>query len=187
MDIPQMTLVAWLVVGAIAGFLASEIMGAREGLVMMVVLGIVGAIVGGWIAADVLKIANVTGINLTSIVVAVVGAVIVIFVVGQPGRPPQRSFRLGPLIRARSAHTSLSKPSSRIGPRTGPILLFPKRTASSSTVPARDRSLASGNSNESSTLASRKGVALDIRLMPGCGAHRPRRWRRPSMPSSARS
>jgi len=42
MDIPNMTLLAWLVVGAIAGFLASEIMGTREGLVMMVVLGIVG-------------------------------------------------------------------------------------------------------------------------------------------------
>jgi len=78
MDIPQMTLVAWLVVGAIAGFLASEIMGTREGLVLMVVLGIVGAIVGGWVAADLFKIADVTGINLTSIVVAVVGAVIVI-------------------------------------------------------------------------------------------------------------
>jgi uncharacterized membrane protein YeaQ/YmgE (transglycosylase-associated protein family) len=75
-----MTLVAWLVVGAVAGFLASEIMGTREGLVMMVVLGIVGAIVGGWVAADLLKIANVTGINLTSIVVASVGALIVIVI-----------------------------------------------------------------------------------------------------------
>jgi uncharacterized membrane protein YeaQ/YmgE (transglycosylase-associated protein family) len=80
MDIPQMTLVAWLVVGAVAGFIASEIMGTREGLVMMVVLGIVGAIVGGWVAADLLKIANVTGINLTSIVVASIGALIVIVV-----------------------------------------------------------------------------------------------------------
>ncbi len=80
MDIPQMTLVAWVVVGAIAGFLASEIMGTREGLLMMVVLGIVGAVVGGWIAHDVFKVANVTGINLTSIVVAVVGSLIVIAV-----------------------------------------------------------------------------------------------------------
>jgi uncharacterized membrane protein YeaQ/YmgE (transglycosylase-associated protein family) len=76
-----MTLVAWIVVGAIAGFLASEIMGTREGLVLMVVLGIVGAVVGGWVCADLLKIANVTGINLTSIIVAVVGALIVIVVV----------------------------------------------------------------------------------------------------------
>jgi uncharacterized membrane protein YeaQ/YmgE (transglycosylase-associated protein family) len=80
MDIPQMTLLAWVVVGAVAGFLASEIMGTREGLVLMVVLGIVGAIVGGWIASDIFKIADVTGINLTSIVVASIGAIVVIAV-----------------------------------------------------------------------------------------------------------
>jgi uncharacterized membrane protein YeaQ/YmgE (transglycosylase-associated protein family) len=85
MDIPQMTLVTWIVVGAIAGFLASAITGSGEGLIMMVVLGIVGAVVGGWIAGDVLKIADVTGINVTSIAVAVVGALIVIFVVGSFG------------------------------------------------------------------------------------------------------
>ena len=91
MDIPNMTLLAWLVVGAIAGFVASLISGSREGLVMMVVLGIVGAIVGGWIAADVLKVADVTGVNATSIVVAVIGALIVIFVVGSLGGR-RRSF-----------------------------------------------------------------------------------------------
>jgi uncharacterized membrane protein YeaQ/YmgE (transglycosylase-associated protein family) len=92
MDIPNMTLVSWVVVGAIAGFVASLIMGAREGLVMMVVLGIVGALVGGWIASDVLKIANVTGINATSVIVAVVGAVIVIFAVGLVGGRRQTRF-----------------------------------------------------------------------------------------------
>ncbi|MGD0861128.1 MAG: GlsB/YeaQ/YmgE family stress response membrane protein [Candidatus Limnocylindrales bacterium] len=91
MDIPNMTLLTWLVVGVIAGFLASLISGSRESLIMMVVLGIVGAIVGGWIAADVLKIANVTGVNTTSIIVAVVGALIVIFVVGSLGGR-RRSF-----------------------------------------------------------------------------------------------
>lgn len=91
MDIPQMTLVAWVVVGAVAGFLASEIMGTREGLILMVVLGIVGAIVGGWIASDVFKVANVTGINLTSILVALGGAVVVIFVWQQMGGR-RRSF-----------------------------------------------------------------------------------------------
>jgi uncharacterized membrane protein YeaQ/YmgE (transglycosylase-associated protein family) len=75
-----MTLVAWIVVGAIAGFLASEVMNTREGLILMVVLGIVGAVVGGWIATDLLKISGVTGINLTSIVVASIGAIIVIAV-----------------------------------------------------------------------------------------------------------
>ena len=82
LDIPQMTLLTWIVVGAIAGFLANAITGTRDGLVLMVVLGIVGAVVGGWVAGPkLLNIASVTGINLTSIVVAVVGALIVIFVV----------------------------------------------------------------------------------------------------------
>jgi uncharacterized membrane protein YeaQ/YmgE (transglycosylase-associated protein family) len=80
-----MTLLSWLVVGAIAGFLASILTGSREGLVMMVVLGIVGAVVGGWVATDLLHIANVTGVNTTSVIVAVVGALIVIFVVGSLG------------------------------------------------------------------------------------------------------
>jgi len=44
-DIPQMTIVTWIVVGAIAGFVASVIAGSREGLLMMVLLGIVGAVV----------------------------------------------------------------------------------------------------------------------------------------------
>jgi uncharacterized membrane protein YeaQ/YmgE (transglycosylase-associated protein family) len=82
LDIPQMTLLTWIVVGAIAGFLANAITGTRDGLVLMIVLGIVGAVVGGWVAGPkLLNIASVTGINLTSIVVAVVGALIVIFVV----------------------------------------------------------------------------------------------------------
>jgi uncharacterized membrane protein YeaQ/YmgE (transglycosylase-associated protein family) len=84
-DIPQMTLITWIVVGAIAGFLANAIAGTREGLILMIVLGIVGAVVGGWVAGSLLKIANVTGLNVESIIVAVVGALIVIFVVDSFG------------------------------------------------------------------------------------------------------
>jgi uncharacterized membrane protein YeaQ/YmgE (transglycosylase-associated protein family) len=86
MEIPQMTLITWIAVGAIAGFVASYLMGAREGLIMMIILGVVGAIVGGWVAGSWLKIANVTGFNLTSIVVAVVGALIVIILAGSMSR-----------------------------------------------------------------------------------------------------
>jgi uncharacterized membrane protein YeaQ/YmgE (transglycosylase-associated protein family) len=88
-----MTIVTWIIVGAIAGFIASVIAGSREGLLMMVVLGIVGAVVGGWIADQVLKIPglNVTGVNATSIIVAVAGALIVIFVVDSFGSR-RRSF-----------------------------------------------------------------------------------------------
>jgi uncharacterized membrane protein YeaQ/YmgE (transglycosylase-associated protein family) len=75
-----MGFIAWIVVGAIAGFLANQVMGSRQGLLMMVVLGIVGGLVGGFVAASVLKIGSVNGINLESILVATLGAIAVIFV-----------------------------------------------------------------------------------------------------------
>lgn len=92
LDIPNMTLLSWLVVGAIAGFLASFLIGARESLVAMIVLGIVGAVVGGWVASDMLHIADVTGINSTSVAVATIGAIIVIVLVRSLG---QRGHRYG--------------------------------------------------------------------------------------------
>jgi uncharacterized membrane protein YeaQ/YmgE (transglycosylase-associated protein family) len=92
LEIPQMTLLTWVAVGAIAGFLASLISGSREGLIMMVVLGIVGAIVGEWIAIDLLKIPGVSGVNTQSIIVAVAGALVVVFVVGSLGGGRRRSF-----------------------------------------------------------------------------------------------
>lgn len=76
-----MGFIAWIVVGAIAGFLANMVMGSREGLVMMVVLGIVGALVGGFIATTVFNRGSVDGINLESIVIATLGAIVVVFVV----------------------------------------------------------------------------------------------------------
>ncbi|MEO8469369.1 MAG: GlsB/YeaQ/YmgE family stress response membrane protein [Chloroflexota bacterium] len=80
-----MGFIAWIVVGAIAGFLANQVMGSREGLVMMVVLGIVGGIVGGFIATSVLKVGTVDGINIESILIATLGAILVIFVVRAMG------------------------------------------------------------------------------------------------------
>jgi uncharacterized membrane protein YeaQ/YmgE (transglycosylase-associated protein family) len=73
-------IIAWIVLGAIAGFITNLIMGGREGVIATIILGIVGAIVGGWLAGTVLKVADVTGINIESIVVAVVGAIIVVAV-----------------------------------------------------------------------------------------------------------
>lgn len=77
-----MGFIAWIIVGAIAGFLASKVMGTNEGLLMMVVLGIVGALVGGFIASSVLKIGSVDGIDIESIFIATLGAIGVIFVTG---------------------------------------------------------------------------------------------------------
>lgn len=77
-----MGFLSWIVVGAIAGFLANMIMGSRGGLVMMVVLGIVGGLVGGFIATSVLKMGSVNGINVESIVIATLGAILVVVVMG---------------------------------------------------------------------------------------------------------
>ena len=76
-----MGFLAWIVVGAIAGFLANQVMGSREGLLLMVVLGIVGGLVGGYVATTVLKVGSVNGINLESIVIATLGAIAVVFLV----------------------------------------------------------------------------------------------------------
>lgn len=75
-----MGFIAWIVVGAIAGFLANQVMGSREGLLLMVVLGIVGGLVGGFVATSVLKMGSVNGINVESILIATLGAIAVIFV-----------------------------------------------------------------------------------------------------------
>ena len=75
-----MGIIAWIVLGAIAGFITNLIMGGKEGVIATIILGIVGAVVGGFLAGTVLKVADVTGINITSIVVAVIGAIIVVAV-----------------------------------------------------------------------------------------------------------
>jgi uncharacterized membrane protein YeaQ/YmgE (transglycosylase-associated protein family) len=75
-----MGLLAWVVVGAIAGFLANHLVGSREGLLRTIVLGIVGGVIGGFVATNVLRIGSVDGINLESIVIATLGAVAVLMV-----------------------------------------------------------------------------------------------------------
>ena len=75
-----MGIIAWIVVGAIAGYLATLITGNREGIVMTVILGIVGAVGGGWLAGVFLNLKDPTGINVETIVVSVIGAIVVVFV-----------------------------------------------------------------------------------------------------------
>jgi uncharacterized membrane protein YeaQ/YmgE (transglycosylase-associated protein family) len=75
-----MSILAWLVVGLISGFLASKVINKTgEGLVIDLVLGIVGAIVGGFIF-NFFGAAGATGINLYSILVAFIGAVVVLLI-----------------------------------------------------------------------------------------------------------
>jgi uncharacterized membrane protein YeaQ/YmgE (transglycosylase-associated protein family) len=74
-----MGLIAWIVVGAIAGFLANLVMGGSEGLLKMLILGVIGALVGGFVAMS-LKLGSVDGINVESIAIATIGAIAVVFV-----------------------------------------------------------------------------------------------------------
>jgi uncharacterized membrane protein YeaQ/YmgE (transglycosylase-associated protein family) len=75
-----MGIIAWIILGAIAGWITNMIMGGGEGVLLTIILGIVGALVGGYLAGSVLGIADVTGLNIESIIVAVVGAIIVVLV-----------------------------------------------------------------------------------------------------------
>jgi uncharacterized membrane protein YeaQ/YmgE (transglycosylase-associated protein family) len=75
-----MSIVAWIILGLISGFIASKIVNKRgEGILLDVVLGIVGALVGGWIFS-VIGHSGVTGVNLYSIFVSILGAVLVLVV-----------------------------------------------------------------------------------------------------------
>lgn len=75
-----MSILAWIVLGLIAGFIASKIVnGTGEGLILDLVLGIVGAVVGGFVFNQ-FGAAGVTGFNIYSTLVAVVGAVIVLVI-----------------------------------------------------------------------------------------------------------
>lgn len=75
-----MGLLATIVVGLIAGLLASWIMKAKTGVFVDLLLGVAGAILGGWISSLLTDTNLVTGFNLTSILVALAGAIVVIFI-----------------------------------------------------------------------------------------------------------
>ncbi len=75
-----MSILAWLILGLIAGFVGSKIVNrSGEGLVLDIVLGVVGALVGGFLF-NMFGAAGVTGLNIYSLVVAVVGAIVVLVV-----------------------------------------------------------------------------------------------------------
>ncbi len=75
-----MSIIAWIVLGLIAGFIGSKLVNRRgEGLFLDIILGIVGAVVGGWVFS-LFGGGGVSGLNLHSLLVAVVGAVLVLVV-----------------------------------------------------------------------------------------------------------
>ena len=75
-----MSILAWIVLGLVAGFIGSKIVNkSGEGFILDIVLGIVGSVVGGWLFST-FGASGVTGLNLYSLVVAVIGAVVVLVV-----------------------------------------------------------------------------------------------------------
>ncbi len=78
-----MGILTWIIIGAIAGWLASLIIKGGFGLIGNIVIGIIGAFIGGWLSTAILNLPyGVTGFNLTSVLVATGGAVVVLFVLG---------------------------------------------------------------------------------------------------------
>ena len=75
-----MSIIAWLVLGLIAGFIASRIVNKTgAGIILDIVLGIVGALVGGFLFS-LFGTEGVTGFNLYSLLVAVIGAIVVLLI-----------------------------------------------------------------------------------------------------------
>lgn len=74
-----MSILAWIVLGLVAGWLAGMLMrGGGYGLVGDLVLGVLGAIVGGWLTGVLLGVDLMTGFNVQSLIVAVLGAIVLI-------------------------------------------------------------------------------------------------------------
>jgi uncharacterized membrane protein YeaQ/YmgE (transglycosylase-associated protein family) len=80
-----MGLLSWIIVGLIAGWLAGRVMkGGGFGLIGDIVVGVIGGLLGGFIASYFFHVGDpMSGINLTSIVIAFLGAVLVLFVLRQ--------------------------------------------------------------------------------------------------------
>lgn len=75
-----MGILSWIILGLIAGFIGSKVVNKTgSGLIMDIVLGVVGAIVGGYIFS-LAGIGSVNGLNIESIIIAIIGAIIVLVV-----------------------------------------------------------------------------------------------------------
>ncbi|MFT3895624.1 MAG: GlsB/YeaQ/YmgE family stress response membrane protein [Anaerolineales bacterium] len=79
-----MNFLAWIIFGALAGWIASIIMGRNRqmGALANIIVGIIGAFLGGWIMTSVFGAQGVTGFNFPSLLVAIVGAVVLLLIVG---------------------------------------------------------------------------------------------------------
>ena len=79
-----MSFISWIIVGLIAGWLAGLVVkGSGFGVIGNIIVGVIGGVLGGWIGSSLLNIGNgVDGINIGSILIAFVGAVVLLLIVG---------------------------------------------------------------------------------------------------------
>lgn len=83
-----MDILSWIIVGLIAGWLAGVVMkGSGYGVVGDIIVGIIGALIGGFLSQVLFGVNPVGGINLVSIIVAFIGAVILIAILRAVARP----------------------------------------------------------------------------------------------------
>ena len=78
-----MNFIIWLVVGGLVGWVASMLMNSREGIIMNIVVGIVGAMLGGWLISPLVGVGtiNQNNFSLPALVVSLVGAVLLLAIV----------------------------------------------------------------------------------------------------------
>ena len=75
-----MGILAWLILGLLAGFIGSKIVNkSGEGIIMDILIGVVGAVVGGWVVS-LFGIAGVTGLDIRSLLVAVIGSIVFLLI-----------------------------------------------------------------------------------------------------------
>jgi uncharacterized membrane protein YeaQ/YmgE (transglycosylase-associated protein family) len=90
-----MGIIAWIVLGALAGIIAEKLMGSRTGIVVATVVGIVGAVLGGFLAKAIFHVQTLNGFfNLSTWITAIIGAVVLLAIVhllsGTRGRTHSR-------------------------------------------------------------------------------------------------
>ena len=83
----RMNIIACLVVGVVAGWAAERIMGRDHGLITNLIVGVIGALIGGFVTTTLLGLRYDEGFNLSSIAVATLGAVILLAIFGGVRRP----------------------------------------------------------------------------------------------------
>jgi len=97
-----MGVVAWIVLGAVAGLIAEHVTGKRAGFLLATVIGIVGAVVGGFVAVQLFGVDSLdTFFDLSTWVTAIIGAVVLFLLFGAVRGRSRRSRRAGSRLGSR--------------------------------------------------------------------------------------